>query len=241
MDRALPVLATNDLAFPEHHLALAKPNGLLAMGGDLTVKRLIAAYRRGIFPWYDTSSPILWWTPDPRAILYLADLKISHSLHKTLSKHDFHYSSDEHFEAVIESCRVRKPLDSSKESGTWITPELKKAYLQLYELGYAHSIEILQNNTLVGGLYGMCIGRCFFGESMFHKVSDMSKVALVVLVEQLRRWGFKWIDCQVWSPHLASLGAKTLPRERFLQLLAKDIDVDSKLEHWQLEHDLLPI
>lgn len=241
MDRALPVLAPNDLTFPENHLALTKPNGLLAMGGDLSVKRLIAAYRRGIFPWYDTSSPILWWTPDPRAILYLDDLKISQSLQKTLSKHDFNYSSDEHFEAVIESCRVRKPLDSPKGADTWITPELKNAYLQLYELGYAHSIEILQNNKLVGGLYGMCIGRCFFGESMFHKVSDMSKVALVVLVAQLRRWGFKWIDCQVWSPHLASLGAKTLPREQFLQLLAKDIDADSKLEHWKLEHDLLLI
>lgn len=241
MDRALPVLAPNDLTFPNHNLALSKPNGLLAMGGDLSVKRLIAAYRRGIFPWYDNSSPILWWTPDPRAILYLDDLKISQSLQKTLNKANFHYSCDEHFEAVIESCSDRKPMDLPQESGTWITPELKKAYLQLYALGYAHSVEILQNDKLVGGLYGMCIGRCFFGESMFHKVSDMSKVALVLLVAQLRRWGFNWIDCQVWSPHLASLGATTLPREQFLQLLGNDIDADSKLEHWQLEPDLLLI
>ena len=237
MDKTLPILDPGTLSFPNPDTALKEPNGLLAMGGDLSPSRLLAAYRLGIFPWYDITSPILWWSPNPRAILFVDQINISKSLQKLILKKNFHYSCDRHFVDVIEACQNRKSHSTSLMD-TWITPELKKAFIQLHEMGYAHSIEICQNGKVVGGLYGICIGKCFFGESMFHKVSDMSKVALVLLVRQLARWGFRWIDCQIWSPHLASLGAQNISRESFLSLLSHGIDENTKLENWTLDSDL---
>tara|TARA_R110002110_G_scaffold33533_1_gene114700 strand:- start:17548 stop:18261 length:714 start_codon:yes stop_codon:yes gene_type:complete len=235
MDKSLPILSANALDFPNPNTALIEPNGLLAAGGDLSPARLIAAYQQGIFPWFDFNSPILWWSPDPRAILRLDNIIISKSLKKLMGKQNFNYSADQNFSAVIDACSNRK---GQLKTDTWITPELKQAYIQLHELGYAHSIEIYQQDRLVGGLYGVCIGRCFFGESMFHEVSNMSKIALVILAKQLRRWGFEFIDCQVWSPHLASMGTEEIPRKDFLSLLSTKISIDTSLTYWKLDHDL---
>ncbi len=238
MDKILPVLPADTLVFPDTSSALIEPNGLLAMGGDLSAARLIEAYKQGIFPWYNQDSPILWWSPNPRAVLYIDKITISKSLQKLLNKQNFAYKCDANFSAVIEACRER---NKPNNIDTWITPELKQAYIHLHELGYAHSIEIYQDNILVGGLYGVCIGRCFFGESMFHKVSDMSKVALVVLAKQLCRWGFEFIDCQVWSPHLGSMGTEEVPRDQFINMLSTKVNFDAKSQPqlWQLDPDLL--
>lgn len=236
MDKSLPILSPGALDFPDPSSALTEPNGLLAIGGDLSPISLITAYKQGIFPWFEFDSPILWWSPDPRAILHVKNINISKSLQKLLNKQNFQYTCDHNFSAVIEACSHRK---GKLKKDTWITPELKQAYINLYELGYAHSIEIYQEAQLVGGLYGVCIGRCFFGESMFHEVSDMSKVALVILAKQLFRWGFEFIDCQIWSPHLASMGTEEISRTDFLSMLSTQISIDTTLSPWQLDSDLL--
>ncbi len=201
--------------FPDPNLASSE--GLLAAGGDLSCRRLLDAYRKGIFPWYSDNQPILWWSPDPRSILYPQNLHISKSLHKTLRKEIFTTTFDQAFTTVIESCahgETRK-----EQSGTWITGEMRAAYCRLHELGYAHSVESWQDGVLVGGLYGIALGAAFFGESMFSLRTDASKVALTVLVEQLRKWQFHFIDCQVQSAHLDSMGAINIPRSRFLREL----------------------
>ncbi len=201
--------------FPDASLALTEPDGLLAAGGDLSPQRLLNAYRNGIFPWYSDGQPILWWSPDPRMVLYTDRPKISRSLRKVLRQQRFELSYDRAFEQVIRACAEPR----REEAGTWITEAMKQAYTDLYRLGYAHSVECWQNDALVGGLYGVSIGRVFFGESMFSRVTDASKVAFVTLARQLVQWHFALVDCQVYSPHLASLGACNIPRAEFLHLL----------------------
>jgi len=238
MDRRLPALPKNSLSFPDVGSALTEPNGLLAIGGDLSSARLIEAYKLGIFPWYDEDSPILWWSPNPRAVLYVDEIIISKNLERLLNKQNYEYQCDTNFPAVIQACRER---NQPNKINSWITADLMEAYIDLHNLGHAHSIEIYQKSKLVGGLYGICIGQCFFGESMFHKVSNMSKIALVILATQLRRWGFEFIDCQVWSPHLSSMGAKEVPRATFIQMLSNKVNIKSKaqMQRWQLDSDLI--
>lgn len=201
--------------FPDPALALDEPNGLLAVGGDLSVARLQAAYRHGIFPWYSSGQPILWWTPNPRMVLFPKRLKVSRSLRKTLNKDLFHITFDRAFEAVVHACAEPR----AGQDGTWITPQMMTAYQSLHHAGLAHSVETWEGEVLVGGLYGVAIGRVFFGESMFTRRNDASKVAFVHLVRRLQAWDFGLIDCQMATTHLASLGAEAIPREHFQVLL----------------------
>lgn len=203
--------------FPDVSLALKEPDGLLAVGGDLSEQRLLAAYQQGIFPWYSKEQPILWWSPDPRMILNPAELKISRSLRKTIKKETFTISFDQAFEQVIDECSAPREYTAD----TWITDEMKQAYINLHNAGHAHSVECWQGNTLVGGLYGLSIGKVFFGESMFSRVTDASKVAFVCLVKHLKLWQYQLIDCQVYTGHLESLGATSIPRSEFVQQIAK--------------------
>ena len=194
----------------------AEADGLLAVGGDLTKKRLLAAYRLGIFPWYEVGQPILWWCPDPRLVLFPEDLKISRSLGKVLRKEEFEIRFDSSFENVIKACaNVR----TEQGKDTWIIPEMQQAYTELHQEGYAHSVESWRNGKLVGGLYGISLGQCFFGESMFSTVNDSSKVALVALAEFSKQVGIKIIDCQMTTQHLLSLGAQEIDRKSFLRKL----------------------
>jgi leucyl/phenylalanyl-tRNA---protein transferase len=203
---------TYNLSFPNP--LDASDEGIVAYGGDLTPSRLMLAYRLGIFPWYSAKDPILWWSPDPRLILELDEFKLSCSLRKKIPQFEIRF--DTAFSQVIRECAM---APRRGQSGSWIVPEMIEAYEELHALGYAHSVEAYQNGELVGGLYGVNVGGVFCGESMFAKVSDASKVALSVLVEHLRGWGFDFIDCQVPTPHLKSLGAKEVSREVFLRRL----------------------
>lgn len=192
---------------------VATDYGLLAVGGDLSCERLLLAYSMGIFPWYNPGEPILWWSPDPRCVLFPDELHISRSLKRFLRKTSYRITFDQHFAGVIYWCRaLRVGLDGS---GTWITPDIRNAFQQLHELGFAHSVECWNGDELVGGLYGVCIGRCFFGESMFSRRDNASKMVLVHLLEYLRRRGFVLLDCQQTTSHLLSLGARTIPRSEF--------------------------
>ena len=206
--------------FPDPATAETDPDGLLAMGGDLTLPRLVSAYRQGIFPWYSQGQPILWWSPDPRMVLFPEELHLSRSLRKELRKRRFEITFDQNFEAVIRACAApRHPGE-----GTWLTHEMILAYETLHERGIAHSVEAWQEGQLVGGLYGVQQGSLFFGESMFSRVSNASKVAFVHLVRSLQRHGCPLVDCQVYTPHLESLGATLIPRTRFLELVERHID-----------------
>lgn len=220
--------------FPPVSRALADPNGLLAAGGDLSVERLLAAYRKGIFPWYGDGQPLLWWSPDPRMVLNLAEFRISRSLRKRLQRHDFTVRSDTAFEQVIQGCAAPR----AGQYGTWITEEMADAYLALYRMGIAHSIETWLRNELVGGLYGVAIGRMFYGESMFSRASDASKVALSHLVRQLMRWNFEMIDCQMKTAHLATFGAREIPRAAFMLKLTELVNYPSRTGKWRLDNDL---
>ena len=199
-------------AFPPLEKAQAEPNGLLAAGGDLNPERILAAYRRGIFPWYSSGEPILWWSPDPRMVLFPDALKISSSLAKTLRNADYEVRLDSAFDEVIHACAV-KPRDG--QPGTWITAEMQQAYRALHRLGYAHSVETWIAGELAGGLYGIALGQAFYGESMFTNERDASKIALAHLCAHLKRRGFGIIDCQMETAHLASLGAKPISRRDF--------------------------
>jgi len=201
--------------FPDVSLALEDPNGLLAIGGDLSPQRLLNAYRHGIFPWFNPGEPILWWSPNPRAVLFPEKIRISRSLRKTLNKNKFVLTTDQAFNEVMAACQAPR----AKQPGTWITAEMRRAYNEMHSRGHAHSVECWHNGKLVGGLYGMALGRVFFGESMFSRVSDASKVALVYLTDKLIEWGYRLIDCQVQSEHLISLGAEDIPREQFCAYL----------------------
>lgn len=202
--------------FPPLELALREPNGLLCAGGDLTPQRLVQAYINGIFPWYSPGEPILWWSPDPRMVLFPGEFRISRSLRKTLRQGGYRVCLDGGFKAVIQACaRKRRP----GQAGTWITPEIQAAYLRLHELGYAHSVETWVDEKLVGGLYGIAIGKMFYGESMFAHATDASKIAIAHLVRFLQEKGFGMIDCQMNTPHLSSLGAREIPRRHFIDRL----------------------
>ena len=201
--------------FPPLDQALDEPNGLIAIGGCLSPQRIVTAYRCGIFPWFNPGEPILWWSPDPRLVLFPEHLKISRSLAKTLRKQVFEIRYDNAFPEVISACAAPRHA----QGGTWITNDMKDAYLNLYNRGIAHSFEAWQQGQLVGGLYGIGIGRVFFGESMFHRVTDASKVVFAHLIKQLSTWGYQLIDCQVSSEHLISLGAEEIPRKTFADLL----------------------
>lgn len=220
--------------FPDASLALREPDGLLAVGGDLSVERILSAYRNGIFPWYSGEQPILWWSPDPRTVLFPSHLKISRSLRKTLRKHRFKVTLDLAFERVIKACAEPR----ADQPGTWITNDMAKAYGKLHQQGYAHSVECWQNDTLVGGLYGIAIGRVFFGESMFSKVSEASKVAFCHLVRQLQAWDFGLIDCQIYSDHLASLGAEEMTRDSFIARLKQLCERPGQTD-WELNSTVL--
>ena len=223
--------------FPPVQLALEEPNGLLAVGGDLTPERIIAAYRQSIFPWYSEGQPILWWSPNPRAVLFPEQMKVSRSLRKTLRKHLFDVTLDRDFKGVIQACA--EPRSYEKE--TWISPEMQSAYLNLHRLGYAHSVEAWQNGQLVGGLYGIALGQIFFGESMFSRVSNASKVAFTYLTRQLQQWGYKIIDCQVSSDHLQSLGAIDIDRSEFLSYLESYLDEPGQPSPWAFDPQLDPL
>jgi leucyl/phenylalanyl-tRNA--protein transferase len=224
-------ISHDDNEFPPVELAMKDPDGLLAVGGDLSVGRLVNAYRHGIFPWYSDGQPILWWSPDPRLVLYPTQVIIHRSLAKTLRKQPFEVRFDNTFSEVIQACAgPRRDAD-----GTWITNEMQQAYLRLHKAGYAHSIECWQDDRLVGGLYGIAIGKVFFGESMFSLVSDASKVALVYLCAHLIKWHFSMIDCQVETPHLINMGAVSIPREKFVQQLQQDIDKSFVPGKWSVD------
>lgn len=215
--------------FPALRRALRDPNGLLAFGGCLAPQRLVSAYRQGIFPWYGPDEPILWWSPDPRLVLFPDKLKISRSLHKTLRKQSLDLRYDSAFEQVVRACAAPRP----GHDGTWIVEDMLQAYCRLHDLGLAHSYEAWQHGRLVGGLYGVAIGRVFFGESMFHRQTDASKIAFVHLAQQLMDWGYRLIDCQVSSNHLLSLGAEELPRSVFAEMLQQWCAQPPHTEAWQ--------
>jgi len=217
-----------DDPFPPVETALRNPNGLLCAGADLSPERLLAAYRQGIFPWYSGDEPILWWSPDPRMVLCCDELKVSRSLAKSIRNKCFEIRIDSAFSRVIKACAEPR----KDEPGTWLGNEMQAAYLTLHRAGHAHSFETWQADQLVGGLYGVAIGRVFFGESMFSRATDASKVALVGLVETLRARGFPMIDCQQRTPLLASLGAREIPRRRFLRRLAALVNYPELPEQW---------
>ena len=209
-------LSKTNTAFPSAEKT--DENGILALGGDLSPERLIAAYRNGIFPWYNEGEPITWYCPNPRMVLFFDRLKVSKSLKKTLKKGLFTITFNTHFQEVIQAC---KSIERKEGFGTWITDDMQKAYLNLHKKGIAKSVEVWQNGKLVGGLYGIDLGTIFCGESMFSRVSNASKVGFVSLVEKLKKEQYKLLDCQVYNPHLASLGAEEIDRDLFLKILQK--------------------
>ena len=219
------------MSFPR--LTWPKEGGLLAVGGDLSSERLLSAYRQGIFPWYSDGDPILWWSPDPRLVLYPKELRVSRSLSKTIKKNKFSITFDRNFEKVITACS-----DDSlrKQEGTWLVEEMINAYCRLHRCGYAHSVEAWQDGKLAGGLYGVSLGKCFFGESMFTRVSDASKVALVKLVEFVRKMGFHMIDCQMTTHHLLRLGAREISRDFFLSQLEISLSSKTLKGQWDISN-----
>ena len=229
----IPWLAP-DQPFPPVQRALREPNGLLAAGGDLSLHRLLEAYRRGIFPWYSEGEPVLWWSPDPRMVLVPAEISISRSLKKRIKSRVYEVRADTCFTAVMRGCA--EPREG--QAGTWITEDIVAAYSALHAAGIAHSIEAWQDGTLVGALYGVAIGRMFYGESMFSRATDASKVALAHLARQLERWRFGMIDCQMQTSHLESLGARTISRRDFLLVLSELINYPVPTGPWRLDDDL---
>ena len=229
----IPWLHPSDTAFPHPSSALDEPNGLLAAGGDLSAQRLISAYRQGIFPWFSEEDPILWWSPNPRCVLFPEDIHISRSMRKWMRRSSLTFTFDQAFHRVIASCASLR----QETTGTWISPEIESAYVELHKRGIAHSVEVWDEDTLVGGLYGLAMGKLFFGESMFSTQENTSKVAFMALAKQLSLWGYPLIDCQVHNPHLASLGATDISRTQFLDYI--DRYADQTNQHpWAFEFDL---
>lgn len=222
-------------SFPAVEHALREPNGLLAAGGDLSPQRLLEAYSKGIFPWFNEDEPILWWSPDPRMVLFPRELKISHSLRKTLKKNHYEIRTDCSFSQVMHACAAPR----KGQAGTWIHPEMIAAYTTLHEMGLAHCVETWMDGVLVGGLYGVSLGKVFFGESMFSRVPDASKIAFVHLVKQLQHWGVGLIDCQVRTSHLASLGAREISRLEFSQKLDGLITGSEPGSPWNFDRALI--
>lgn len=213
------------------HPNLARPDGVLAVGGDLSQKRLLSAYRQGIFPWFNPEDPIIWWSPDPRFVLFPEDLRVSKSMRPYFNQKKFEVTMDTDFLAIIDACAKAKREGQS--GGTWITEEMKTAYLNLHQEGYAHSIEVRKNGEIVGGLYGIALGKCFFGESMFAKESNASKFGFITLTRRLQELGFWMIDCQQPTRHLASLGALNIPRTDFLKILKRNEAEKTLRGNWQ--------
>ncbi len=224
---------TKELAFPRPEMA--EPEGLLAVGGDLSVERLLLAYSLGIFPWFGAGDPILWWSPDPRMVLFPAEFHVSERLRRLHRQRKYRVTLDTAFPKVIAACADQP---RSGQDGTWITREMEEAYVAVHEAGFAHSIECWDGSRLVGGLYGISLGAAFFGESMFSIEPNTSKLAIWFLVEQVRRWDFQLIDCQVHTPHLARLGARDVPRKRFLKILKDASARESRRGPWALDEDL---
>jgi leucyl/phenylalanyl-tRNA--protein transferase len=222
-----------EFAFPPATQALRSPNGLLAAGGDLSAARLLEAYRHGIFPWFSEGEPILWWSPDPRMVLFPCEFKASHSLRKTLRQGQYEVRIDSAFEQVMRACAA--PREGAH--GTWIHEEMIAAYCDLHRMGFAHSVETWMGNKLAGGLYGIGIGRMFYGESMFSRRTDASKIALAHLAAQLDKWNFGMIDCQMNTPHLASLGAREIARKEFIARL-RDLINYPPVTNWHFDDDL---
>jgi leucyl/phenylalanyl-tRNA--protein transferase len=226
----VPVYAlTPSLVFPSPEKAVA---GLLAIGGDLSPERLLLAYRSGIFPWYDEGLPILWHSPDPRCVLRVDGLHVGRSLRRTMKKGTYEVRFDSDFRGVIRAC---KNTPRAGQDGTWITEEMEEAYVRLHEMGFAHSVESWRGEELAGGLYGVSVGRMFFGESMFAHQTDASKVALVTLAERVGRWGFPIIDAQVATPHTLAMGAEEWPRPRFLDVLREALVHPTRRGNWSAE------
>lgn len=223
-----------DAPFPDPALALRQPNGLLAMGGDLSPQRLLNAYRAGIFPWYNPEESILWWSPDPRAVFATDRIHISRRLRRTLRHGDFAVTLDSDFDGVLAGCAAPR----NDNPGTWLGTEMRAAYRRLFATGWAHSVEVWRHCRLVGGIYGVAMGRLFFGESMFSTERDASKIALVYLARQLARWGFPLIDGQVGSPHLYRMGAVDMPRAEFLDLLRRQRSRDNPAAPWRFEMEV---
>jgi leucyl/phenylalanyl-tRNA--protein transferase len=217
--------------FPDVAQALEEPNGLLAVGGCLSTQRLLNAYRHGVFPWFGEGEPILWWSPDPRLVLLPEWLVVTRSLRKLMRRGTFRFSFDTCFNEVLAACAEPRAYATA----TWITPAMNTAYAELHRLGWAHSFEAWQGGELVGGLYGVAIGRVFFGESMFHRVSNASKAAFVFAVETLHQWGYVLIDCQVHTPHLQSLGAREISRDEFIRVLAECCDRSARPDAWRVD------
>ncbi len=225
---------------PEEHLfpdpELAREDGLLAVGGDLEPRRLLLAYSMGIFPWYSEGLPILWHSPDPRFVLFLDELKVSRSLRKVIARRGFELKMDTAFEAVMDGC-ARSPRPGQR--GTWITREMRRGYLRLHRMGFAHSTEAWQDGQLVAGLYGVALGRIYFGESMFTTVSDASKVAFVALCHQLMAWGYDLVDSQVYTDHLARFGAEEIPRSEYLEALRDRLPYRGQVGKWAFDPEVL--
>ena len=223
----MPVFELNDdIRFPP--VELADRSGILAVGGDLSPERLLEAYRNGIFPWYSDGDPVIWWSPDPRFVLFPEKLRVSRSMRQVLSRNTFDITFDRAFSEVIEGCR--KPR--KKQRGTWITDEMSGAYRALHELGYAHSVEAWRDGRLAGGLYGISLGKCFFGESMFARESNASKAAFITLAGRLREMGFIMIDCQVYTGHLESLGAVEISRSDFMAIVRRGLEYETLTGNW---------
>jgi leucyl/phenylalanyl-tRNA--protein transferase len=229
------VILDPGVTFPPLTDALTEPNGLLAIGGDLTAARLLDAYRRGIFPWFNDDQPPLWWSPDPRMVLFPEELRISRSLGKRLAHGDYEVRYDTAFREVMRAC-AGAPRPG--QDGTWIGPEILRGYGELHALGYAHSVETWINGALAGGLYGVAIGRMFYGESMFHRATDASKIAFVHLVRHLQAQGFGMIDCQMHTAHLARFGAREIPRAAFAERLAGLVNWETPAPGRWIAHDL---
>ena len=229
-DPMIPWLADDD-ALPPVTRALRRPNGLLAAGGGLSVRRLVDAYSRGCFPWFSEGEPVLWWSPDPRMVLVPGELHVPRSLARRMRRGDITVTADLAFADVMAGCA--EPRDD--QAGTWITAEMTGAYRALHAAGHAHSIEAWQDGLLVGGLYGVALGRAFFGESMFTRVPDASKIALVTLVAQLQRWGFGIVDCQMKTDHLARFGAREIPRAQFVAHLGRLVPLEAPANPWLVE------
>jgi leucyl/phenylalanyl-tRNA--protein transferase len=230
----IPWLGQSD-PFPPVETALRDPNGLLAAGGDLSPSRLLDAYARGIFPWSGEGDPILWWSPDPRMVLWLNELHVSRSLRRTIGSRRYAVTTDTAFDRVVDGCAAPR----RNQDGTWITADMRQAYQRLAAAGKAHSVETWFEGELVGGLYGVTIGRMFFGESMFSRRPDASKVAIASLVRLLARWDFELIDCQMATSHLASLGAREIPRSEFLTHVDRLVRLPGRQVPWSFPADLL--
>jgi len=208
------VILDKEIVFP--NVETANPDGIIAIGGDLSSERLMLAYKSGIFPWYNEGEPIIWYSPDPRMVLYPENLRISKSMRSVLRNKKFRITFNQNFEEVISNCKI---INRKDQPGTWITDEMQKAYIELHKIGIAKSVEVWQDDELVGGLYGIDLGHIFCGESMFSKVSNASKVAFIFLTKKCEKEKYKLIDCQVYNDHLASLGAEEIPRRKFIKTL----------------------